>query len=217
MHAQARNGRVRCSRCDSSLPETTRFCSACGHRLSFVEPTALPDAATDPITRDGVVSAGGGVRFTASLLDIAAMMSPTLPLSIAAAVLAVAEIVYVVMPVAFLAVWLWMQIWQGLTGFSFGKSMMGLRLVRAVDDRPPGFAAVLLRSGVFVGTLGLAAIPVLRRSGACSGLHDRVSGLKVIDVVLGDDPVGPSPHARLRRISPPRVGTRRPASCAGRP
>lgn len=124
---------------------------------------------------------------------------PALPLSIAGAVLGVAEVVYIVVPVAFAAVWGWMQIWQGLTGTSFGKAMLGLRLVRATDNRPPGVAAAVLRSGLFLATFGLAGVPVVLSATPHAGLHDRISGVAVLDVSTGANPLGPRQQTPLRR------------------
>lgn len=115
------------------------------------------------------------------LMDAAVMLSPALPLSILGAALGVAEVVYIVVPIAFVAVWTWMQIWQGITGLTFGKAMLGLRLVRADDRRPPGLAASLLRSGVFFVTAGGAALPVIADASPRDGVHDRAAGLTVID------------------------------------
>lgn len=167
---------------------------------------AVPAAPTDQI-----VGAGRGVRCACYLMDLAVMFSPALPLAIAAAVLGVAEIVYVVLPVAFAAVWLWMQIWQGYTGLTFGRSMLGLRLIRASDNRPPGLAACMTRSGVFGATAGLAAIPVIMNETPHPGLHDKVSGLIMIDVVQGANPLGKkqdpvfrrSPDRGLNRVAAP--------------
>ncbi|BBZ35913.1 RDD family protein [Mycolicibacterium confluentis] len=148
-------------------------------------------------------SASPGVRCASFLLDLAAMMSPALPLSVAGAVLGVAEVVYLVVPVAFVAVWLWMQIWQGLSGNTFGKAMLGLRLVRADNPAPPGVPATLLRSMILIGTLGLAAVPMVLRPDDPTGLHDRVSGLIVLDVTVGANPLGAQQQTTLRR-SPER-------------
>ncbi|WP_102144548.1 RDD family protein [Mycobacterium hubeiense] len=194
-----------CPQCGSSLPVNARFCAACGHLLTTrqaeqrpAQPAAFVHSAPLPVTPSEVRLAGPGVRCCSFLLDLAAMMSPALPLSIAGAVLGVAEVVYTVVPVAFAAVWAWMQIWQGLTGTSFGKAMLGLRLVRASDNRAPGVAAAVVRSGIFLVTLGLAALPVLTNP-ARTGLHDRVSGTAVLDVTTGANPLGPRQQTILRR------------------
>jgi hypothetical protein len=127
------------------------------------------------------------------------MLSPALPLSIAGTVLGVAEVVYVVLPVAFAAVWGWMQVWQGLTGTSFGKAMLGLRLVRVADTRPPGITATVLRSGLFIASLGLVGLPVVSSSTPRVGPHDLISGLVVLDVTAGANPLGARPQTALRR------------------
>lgn len=140
-----------------------------------------PEPATDPILPDHLPLARRGVRASSALLDVAAMASPALPLSAAAAATGIAELVYLVVPVAFAAVWAWIQVWQGLTGSSFGKSMLGLRLVLAGGDRPGGPGRVMLRSLIFAATAGLAALPILRSASPAVGLHDRASGLRVVD------------------------------------
>ncbi|MGE2716266.1 RDD family protein [Mycolicibacterium litorale] len=202
---------LECPQCGSGVASNARFCRACGQPLTARIPVARPHHP--PVRRSGsrtvtaeptgapapVRSAGGRVRCTSFLLDLAAMISPALPLSTAAAVLGVAEVVYVVVPVAFAAVWLWMQIWQGTTGKTFGKAMLGLRLVRAADHRPPGVAATLLRSLACTATLGSAGLPVLVSAAPRDGWHDRLSGLTVLDVALGANPLGPRQHATLRR------------------
>ncbi|OBF29133.1 hypothetical protein A5727_24100 [Mycobacterium sp. ACS4331] len=217
---------ISCPDCGSGLPPTSRFCAVCGHTLSVRTtaplhpgrtrgPAASSRSATAPQAHSASApqapnelrSAGQGVRGASFLLDLAAMMSPALPLTTAAAVLGVAEVVYIVIPVAFVAVWLWMQIWQGLSGNTFGKAMLGLRLVRADDHQPPGLSATLVRSLVLVGTFGLAALPPLLSSGTQTGLHDRISGLTVLDVALGVNPLGTRPQTTLRR-TPDRGLTR---------
>lgn len=202
----ANNARVDCPHCGSPLPVNARFCSTCGHTV-HTRSSALNDdsqrqsAAAAAAHR--VQLAGRGVRFSSFLLDIAAMISPALPLAITSAAVGVAEVIYIVVPVAFVAVWAWQQIRQGLTGNTFGKSMMGLRVVRASDNRPPGLEASIQRSLIFVATCGLAALPVLLYRVPHAGLHDRASGLVVLDVTTGANPLGPRPQAALRR-SPDR-------------
>lgn len=211
MRSQPGDTDVLCPHCGSTLPAAGHFCAICGRRQGRSrerapqpadKSTAVSEPKTDRTAADHARLAGRGVRLSSSLLDTAAMLSPTLPLAIAAATLRVAQVVYIVMPVAFAAVWVWMQIWQGLTGSSFGKAMLGLRLVRAADNRHPGLGAVLIRSGVFIATLGLAALPVMRSRTPRSGLHDRVSGVKVVDLTHSPGPDG----------APPPVGRRRPAA-----
>lgn len=183
-----------CPNCGSCLPTNARFCNTCGNTVTprTVRPPQQDVRGPRPPDPPPVVSAPQqvtpayrGVRCGAFLLDVAAMMSPALPLAITGAVLGVAEVIYIVVPVAFFAVWVWMQVWQGLTGKTFGKAMLGLRLVRAHGSEPPGLAATFLRSGLFVVTLGLVALPVLSSSEPQRGAHDRISGLDVVDVAVG--------------------------------
>lgn len=193
-----------CTQCGSRLRANAPYCGSCGHAVTGRVLTAPVPAASQPAaplaapTVGRTVGAGRGVRCCAFLMDLAAMLSPALPLAIAGAILAVAEVVYVVVPVAFVAVWLWMQIWQGFTGMTFGKAMLGLRLVDAGDHRPPGLPATLARSALFVLTGGLAALPVLTHQDPADGLHDRLSGLTVVDVSRGANPLGPRPQVTLR-------------------
>lgn len=210
MAGQRSDAGVPCPQCGTRLPTDARFCDTCGHMLSArhaqpVPPRTVHAAPAPKPAADQTELAGRGVRCSAFLLDVAAMISPALPLSIVGAALGVAEVIYIVIPVAFVAVWAWLQIWKGLTGTSFGNAMLGLRLVRAVDNRPPGIPATVLRSGVFVATLGLAAVPVMASGTPCEGLHDRVSGLTVLDVTMGANPLGQRQQTLLRRSTNRRI------------
>lgn len=191
-----------CVHCGSTLRANAPFCSLCGQAVTNRRPVAAPPPVTpEPAASvsDQVVGARRGVRCCCYLLDLAVMLSPALPLAIAGALLGVAEVVYIVVPIAFVAVWVWMQIWQGFTGMTFGKAMLGLRLVRTVDHQAPGFPATLTRSGIFGATAGLAAMPVITSALPCEGVHDRMSGLTMIDTTLGANPLGPRPTTVLRR------------------
>lgn len=208
-----------CRHCGSALRASAPFCGVCGqavpnrahqHPYPVARPVLVAAAAVPPAA-DRIVGARRGVRCACHLMDVAVMLSPALPLAAAGAILGVAEIVYIVLPIAFLAVWVWMQIWQGYTGMTFGKSMLGLRLVRATDHRPPRLAACITRGGLFGATLGLAALPVVANEVPRDGLHDRVSGLTMIDVVQGANPLGKkqdpvfrrSPDRRLNKVAAP--------------
>lgn len=206
MAAQRGSAGTPCPQCGSGLPINTRFCPTCGHLIStrqapqYASNTTMPTVSRPiPAAAGQIRLAGRGVRCSSFLLDLAAMLSPALPLSIAGAVLGVAEVVYIVVPIAFAAVWAWLQIWQGLTGTSFGKAMLGLRLVRAADHRLPGVAAAMLRSGVFLGTFGLVGLPVMLSSTPQTAAHDRISRLVVLDVATGANPLGARQQTPLRR------------------
>ncbi|PQE00379.1 hypothetical protein CYL16_12215 [Mycobacterium sp. EPG1] len=194
-----------CVRCGSPLRANAAFCSLCGQtvtdRVRHIDAPRHPEPA--PVAQsvpDGrLVDAGPGLRCGGFLVDLAAMLSPALPLSIAGAALGVPEVIYIVVPVAFISVWLWMQIWQGLTGKTLGKAMLGLRAVTADDPKVPGLAATLRRSCFFVITGGIAGLPVILGGIPHDGLHDRISGLIVIDVAKGANPIGPPQLAPLRR------------------
>lgn len=209
-----------CSHCGSPLQPNAPFCGSCGQAVTnraLQHPVPKPRSWTYPTlaapvpVSDRIIGARRGVRCACYLLDLAVMLSPALPLAIAGAFLGVAEIVYTVVPVAFVAVWVWMQMWQGYTGMTFGKSMLGLRLVRTDDNQPPGLMKCLIRGAVFGSTAGLAALPVVLHESPRSGLHDNVSGLIVIDVVQGANPLGKkqdpvfrkSPDRGLRKVAAP--------------
>ena len=197
-----------CAHCGSGLRADAPYCGSCGQAVTNRQPqppvtrgqrfatVAQPRPA---VVADQIVGAGRGVRCCCYLLDLAAALSPALPLAVAGAILGVAEVVYVVMPVAFLAAWAWMQIWQGFTGLSFGKAMLGLLLIRVADQQAPGLAATLTRSGIFAATFGLAALPVIASPVPRDGLHDRVAGLTLIDTSLGANPLAPRRRTSLRR------------------
>lgn len=138
------------------------------------------------------------------------MLSPALPLAIAGAVLGVGEIVYIVVPIAFVAVWVWMQLWQGYTGMTFGKSMLGLRLIRVSDNGAPGAASCITRGGIFGATLGAAALPVVLSERPRDGFHDKLARVRVIDVVVGANPLGGKQDPMFRR--PPDRGLKKVAA-----
>lgn len=201
-----------CRHCGTSLRVNAPFCGSCGQAVAnrqYQQPqpagTRSPVVVLAPSVPvpNRMVGAGRGIRCACCLMDIAVMLSPALPLAIAGAVLGVAEIVYIVVPIAFVAVGLWMQLWQGYTGMTFGKSMLGIRLIRAVDKRPPGLAACITRGGIFGVTLGAAALPVVLNEVPRDGLHDRLAGVTMIDIVQGANPLGTSQDAMLRK-SPDR-------------
>ncbi|GAY17818.1 hypothetical protein MSZK_45440 [Mycobacterium sp. shizuoka-1] len=185
------------------------FCSACGQSVpnrpaNLVTTTTAPQQPfptqpTMPVVSDQIVGAGRGVRCCSHLLDVAAMLSPAFPIAIAATVLGVVDVIYIVVPVSFVAISVWMSLWRGLTGMTFGTATLGLRTVRTADNRPPGFAAAGLRSLVFAATGGLAALPVLATEAPRRGLHDRATGISVIDISLGANPFGQRQQTALRR------------------
>lgn len=199
-----------CPQCGAGLPPSARFCTLCGHILTArtaqlyapagapttVRPAQPPSA---PDASDAIRPAGAAVRASAFLLDVAAMASPALPLSIAGALLRTPALVYIVVPVAVVAVWAFMQTWQGLSGTTFGKALLGLRLVGADDLQRPGVGRSLLRGAIFALSLGLAALPMKPDARGRAGLHDRLTGLGVLDVTVGANPLGARPQRTLLR------------------
>lgn len=212
MPQQPHRAGASCPQCGSGLPPGARFCTVCGHTLTArtggLYATASPPAAPhgrpagEPESvRDQVQPAGAAVRCSAFLLDLAAMASPALPLSVVGAALGTAALVYLVVPVAFVAVWAFMQTWQGLSGTTFGKAMLGLRLVRADGLDRPGVGPTMLRSVLFGVTLGLVSLPMTPDGAGRAGAHDRITGLGVIDVTVGANPLGARPQPPLRRVT----------------
>lgn len=210
MPGQPAGAGTSCPQCGSGLPPGARFCTVCGHTLTGRSgqlyaagaPTAV-HPAQQPATPDTsgalIVPAGATVRASAFLLDLAVMVSPALPLSIAAVSLRTAALVYSVVPVAVVAVWAFIQTWQGLSGTTFGKSLLGLRLVGADDLQRPGVGRTVLRGTIFALSLGFAALPITPDVRGRAGLHDRLTGLGVLDVTVGANPLGARPQRSLLR------------------
>jgi len=198
-----------CAHCGSPLRANAPFCNACEqavpNRPAQARPTSTNSAPFQqvpqpaPASGGQVVAAARGVRCAGYLLDVAAMLSPALPLAVAAVILQVPEVVYIVVPVAFIAAWIWMSLWRGLTGMTFGTAMLGLRAIRASDHRPPGFGAVALRGLIFAATAGLAGVTVMADQSPRDGVHDRLSGITLIDIALGANPLGLRQHTALRK------------------
>jgi RDD family len=211
-----------CAHCGSAVRSNAHYCNACGKAISgrptptkpVVTTTAIAaqpvSPSASPVTVDHIVPAGREVRSCSFLLDLAVMLSPALPLTMVAAIVGVSRVVYVVVPTAIVAVWIWMQLWQGYTGMTFGKSVLGLRLIQDADQRAPGFAAGAARSLVFAATAGLAAL---------GGAHDRLTGLALIDIARGSNPLGARQQPALRRTLDrglKNVGSPVPLTAAGR-
>jgi hypothetical protein len=200
-----------CTHCGSPLRANAPFCNACGQavtnrpthsaRSTSSLPAAQQISPPQPTltTSSQIVAAGRGVRCCSYLLDLAALLSPALPLAIAAVILQVSEVIYIVVPVAFIAAWIWMSLWRGLTGMSFGTGMLGLRTISASDHRAPGFGPVMVRGLIFAGTAALAALPVVAGQTPQDGMHDRLSGITLIDIARGANPLGPRQQTALRK------------------
>lgn len=190
-----------CAGCGSALRPNAPFCPACGQAVTHRDTaTAGPSGPSPaPLTVDHVKPAGRGLRCCSALLNLAAMLSPVLPLTLAALVLGVADVVFLVLPVAALAVWLWMALWQGYSGMTFGGALLGLRCVRSGEHTTAGVGASVLRGLAFAGTAGLAGLPVLLSAAPTEGVHDRLSRTTLLDVTRGANPLGPQPQPSLRR------------------
>jgi hypothetical protein len=86
---------------------------------------------------------------------------------------------------------------QAFTGFSLGKRIMGLRIVKVETLIRPGLGRMLLR-GVIVGAsnivIGIGPLlvylsPLWDPTKRLRGWHDRLSGTWVIDVTKGPNPL----------------------------
>jgi uncharacterized RDD family membrane protein YckC len=200
-----------CARCGSPVRANAPFCNGCGQSVTHAgpptphsgPPTPPPTVAGSPqhapSGTDGLVAAGREVRCCAYLLDLAALVSPALPITATAAIVGVVEVLTIVIPVAFVAGWFWMSLWQGYTGQTFGKAMLGVRSVRAGGTHAPGFLAVVLRGVLFAASVGLVALPVIASATPRAGWHDRASGLALIDITLGSNPYGARQQTALRQ------------------
>ncbi len=221
-----------CSHCGSPLRPHAPFCGSCGQAVQnrvVAPPTArtvsataatqgAPPPSAQPQPVDQILLAGREVRVCAGMLDIAATLSPVVSLAVIAALLGVPAVLYIVVPVAVVSVWIWQQLWLGLTGTSVGKAVLGLRAVHSADRRPPGFPAAALRSLIFGASLGIAALPILI-SPTPRGRHDHMTGIDVIDVTIGGNPLGQRQQTPLRRSidrSLKRVQSPVPLASAGR-
>lgn len=91
---------------------------------------------------------------------------------------------------------------QGVRGRAPGAAALGLRLVRAVDERPVGTARSLARAALFPVLLPVALLG-LRRG---SGVHDRLTGALLLDVRHGEDPWHPRPVPASRVPAALRLG-----------
>jgi RDD family len=151
---------------------------------------------TPPV--DQILLAGREVRCCCYLLDLAVTLSPVVSFVAIAAFLHVSGILYIVTPVAVAAVWVWLQLWQGLTGLSPGKVVLGVRAVRGHDHTPPGVVASMSRSLIFGFTAGIVALPMLTGT-TPRGRHDQVTGIDLIDVTLGRNPFDAGHQTALRR------------------
>jgi hypothetical protein len=221
-----------CAHCGSTLRANAPFCNACGQAVpnrpapsprniaNLSIPQQISSPQSSPVGVDQIVAAGRGVRCCSFLLDAAAMLSPALPLAVAAVILQVADVIYIAVPVAYVAAWIWLSLWRGMTGMSLGTGMLGLRTIRASDRRAPGFGAVVVRGLIFAGTAGVAALPVVTGQTPQDGLHDRLSGITLIDITLGANPLGPRQRTTLRKTldrSLRKVGSPVPVGTAAQP
>lgn len=166
---------------------------------------------------DGCAPAGLGRRFAARVLDfllggtVGALISIAVPLQKSLdGVLVASVIVQVLVFVLSVAVY----VYFGTTGFLPGGQILGIRQVRVADGRAPGWSGLakyLLISLVSGFTLGIGyLITVLMiKKPLNRAWHDTASGLIVLDVRAGRDPLANRLNvapARLSAVSPAPTG-----------
>lgn len=232
-----------CVRCGSPVPRSSQFCLACGTPTSTrsqaaafggpevpVQAAWQPTPVNAPILLSTIVPANYGRRVVAFLIDgafggvltsiialpilwiVAASVAPgsTFELSgLPSALITLAGGIY---PLAMLVL-------QAFTGFSLGKRIMGLRIVKVETLIRPGLGRMLLR-GVIVGAsnivIGIGPLlvylsPLWDPSKRLRGWHDRMSGTWVIDVTKGPNPLAKNAGEVVDDV-PAVVKTRRPVA-----
>lgn len=169
--------------------------------------TMQPTGQVAPVSRrvvayvlDALIAAGLGVVGTVILVIVA---FTTRPLERLVVVMPIAAGLFAVVMIAWFAVYTYMQSKEG----SIGMRAQGLRLARAADGSPLGFARALLRNVVF----GLTASVVVGYfsalfdgSGRYQGWHDKAAGALMLDarVVAGQQPPPAAPSAAAQPSTP---------------
>ena len=210
-----------CVRCGSPVPRSSQFCLACGTPTSTrsqaaalggpevpVQAAWQPTPVNAPILLSTIVPANYGRRVLAFLIDgafggvlttiialpiiwiVAASVAPGSTFELAGLPSALISLASGLYPLAMLVL-------QAFTGFSLGKRIMGLRIVKVEALIRPGLGRMLLR-GVIVGAsnivIGIGPLlvylsPLWDPSKRLRGWHDRLSGTWVIDVTRGPNPL----------------------------
>jgi hypothetical protein len=215
-----------CAQCGSAVPRSAQFCLVCGTPVSSRNqaapaPSAVPAAAVPaaegwrpapaatPIHSSELVPVHYGRRVLAFVVDgvfgTVLWLLVVLPL-IAAGVIqlrATATTVQftglsAVLLLVPLAVYpLAMLLLQAFAGFSLGKLLLGLRIVRFGRFTRPGLGAMIVRAlvvGAASLVLGLGQYvvwlsPLWDGTRLGRGWHDRLAGTWVIDVKRGPNPL----------------------------
>ncbi|MEU3474376.1 RDD family protein [Rhodococcus sp. NPDC006774] len=189
-----------CVRCGSGLSPGAPFCAVCGGAVSnrAVAPSTLAKAATSPLQVDPVspgarvLPASRGLRVVSTVIDCGAVALGPFAFTMLGLALANGAVALVVGSISAVCTWIWLVVWNGVRGVSFGKAALGLRLADSATTRPAGIAAAAARSLVFLAIPWLCALSTaFDSSGLRRGWHDRVARTAVIDVVKGLNPMGP--------------------------
>ncbi|WP_374945777.1 RDD family protein [Agreia sp.] len=235
-----------CVRCGSPVPRSSQFCLACGTPTSTRSQAAAPGYAgvpvqaawqptpvNAPILLSSIVPANYGRRVGAFLIDgafggvlttiialpilwiVAASVAPrsgAVDVSgLPSALITLASGLY---PLAMLVL-------QAFTGFSLGKRIMGLRIVKVDSLIRAGIGRMLLR-GVIIGAsnivVGIGPLlvylsPLWDPTKRLRGWHDRLSGTWVLDVTKGPNPLAKNAGEIVDDV-PAVEKTRRPTAAA---
>ena len=234
-----------CVRCGSPVPRSSQFCLACGTPTSTrsqaaalggpevpVQAAWQPTPVNAPILLSTIVPANYGRRVLAFLIDgafggvlttiialpiiwiAAASVAPGSTFELAGLPFALISLASGLYPLAMLVL-------QAFTGFSLGKRIMGLRIVKVETLIRPGLGRMLLR-GVIVGAsnivIGIGPLlvylsPLWDPSKRLRGWHDRLSGTWVIDVTRGPNPLAKNAGEIVDDV-PAVEKTRRPKAAA---
>ena len=218
---------VPCVRCGSAVPRSAPFCLACGTPTSTrsqaaalgapaVSPSASwqPTPVHPPLLLSTVVAANYGRRVLAFVIDGA--FGAVFTLLVALPVLwifgtptsgstssgvgvsaSVSGLPAVLILSASGLYPLAMLLLQAFAGFSLGKRILGLRIVKSDSLAKPGIGRMLLRSIIvwagsvvfYVGQLVVYLSPLWDPMKRLRGWHDRVAGTWVIDVNAGPNPL----------------------------
>jgi len=232
-----------CVRCGSPVPRSSQFCLACGTPTSTRSQTAAfggpevpvqaawqPTPVNAPILLSSIVPSNYGRRVLAFLIDgafggvltsiialpilwiVAASVAPGTTFELAGLPSALITLANGLYPLAMLVL-------QAFTGFSLGKRIMGLRIVKVETLIRPGLGRMLLR-GVIVGAsnivIGIGPLlvylsPLWDPTKRLRGWHDRLSGTWVIDVTKGPNPLAKNAGEIVDDV-PVVQKTRRPAA-----
>ncbi|WP_155293361.1 RDD family protein [Rhodococcoides fascians] len=153
----------------------------------------MPAPQSDLVTPGAqLLPASRGLRVISTVIDCGAVALGPLAFTMLGLALSNGAVALIVGSISAVCTWIWLVVWNGVRGLSFGKAALGLRLADSATTRPAGIAAAAARSLVFLVLPGLCALStVFDSSGLRRGWHDRVARTAVIDVVKGLNPMGP--------------------------